>query len=132
MKGPIKRGIIIRNEKSSANYNTDFLHRVYAEEGKGVFDVRTITLGHIQQGGAPSPFDRSYATKCGSIASAEMLKIITQNWDYTTLKLDMKNSKICRILGINRRKVSLQLCNFTFYIFVFGVNESVLKNWVRY
>ena len=50
MAGPVKRGIVIRNEKASENYSTEFLHSIYSEEGKGTFDVRTITLGHIQQG----------------------------------------------------------------------------------
>lgn len=74
MKGPIKRGIVIRNEKSSENYTTQFVANLYAEEGRGVFDVRTVTLGHIQQGGAPSPFDRAYGTKCGSLAASHILK----------------------------------------------------------
>jgi 6-phosphofructokinase len=32
--------------------------RLYAEEGKGRFTVRQNILGHMQQGGWPSPFDR--------------------------------------------------------------------------
>jgi len=47
---------------------------LYAEEGKGTFDVRTVTLGHIQQGGAPSPFDRAYGTKCGSLGVEHILR----------------------------------------------------------
>jgi 6-phosphofructokinase len=34
------------------------LCRLYAEEGKGRFTVRQNILGHMQQGGWPSPFDR--------------------------------------------------------------------------
>ena len=74
MKGPIKRGIVLRNEKSSANYTTEFVANLYSEEGKGTFDVRTVTLGHIQQGGAPSPFDRSYGMKCGSLAVSHIVR----------------------------------------------------------
>jgi len=61
--GEIYRGLILRNEKSSENYDTDFLYRVYSEEGKGRFTVRQNILGHMQQGGWPSPFDRNVATK---------------------------------------------------------------------
>ena len=74
MNGPIKRGIVLRNEKSSENYTTEFVANLSSEEGSGVFDVRTVTLGHIQQGGAPSPFDRAYGTKCGSLATSHILK----------------------------------------------------------
>ena len=37
--------------------------RLYNEEGKEKFSVRQNILGHMQQGGWPSPFDRNVATK---------------------------------------------------------------------
>jgi 6-phosphofructokinase 1 len=39
------------------------MRSLFEEEGKGLFDVRTAVLGHLQQGGAPSPFDRIQATR---------------------------------------------------------------------
>ena len=36
---------------------------MYTEEGKDHFTVRDNVLGHSQQGGTPSPFDRNVATK---------------------------------------------------------------------
>ncbi|XP_029007243.1 phosphofructokinase, muscle b isoform X2 [Betta splendens] len=65
MKTTVKRGLILRNEKCNANYTTDFIFNLYSEEGKGVFDCRKNVLGHMQQGGTPSPFDRNFATKMG-------------------------------------------------------------------
>ncbi|CAG06750.1 unnamed protein product, partial [Tetraodon nigroviridis] len=65
MKTTVKRGLILRNEKCNANYTTDFIFNLYAEEGKGVFDCRKNVLGHMQQGGTPSPFDRNFGTKMG-------------------------------------------------------------------
>ncbi|XP_037922561.1 ATP-dependent 6-phosphofructokinase isoform X2 [Hermetia illucens] len=59
----VQRGLILRNEKASENYNTDFIHRLYSEEGKGLFSSRQNVLGHMQQGGSPSPFDRNMGTK---------------------------------------------------------------------
>ena len=47
--GKVQRGVVLRNEKANANFTTEFLQGVYSEEGKGVFDVRTNVLGHIQQ-----------------------------------------------------------------------------------
>lgn len=79
-----------RNEKCHENYTTDFIHKLYSSEGKGIFDCRVNVLGHLQQvppplmwlrsvfclfystivlfllqGGAPSPFDRNIGTKLG-------------------------------------------------------------------
>ena len=36
---------------------------IFEEEGGGLFDVRQAILGHMQQGGNPSPFDRILATR---------------------------------------------------------------------
>uniref|UniRef100_A0A672JMP5 ATP-dependent 6-phosphofructokinase n=1 Tax=Salarias fasciatus TaxID=181472 RepID=A0A672JMP5_SALFA len=65
MKTTVKRGLILRNEKCNPNYTTDFIFNLYSEEGKGVFDCRKNVLGHMQQGGTPSPFDRNFGTKMG-------------------------------------------------------------------
>ncbi|XP_056389454.1 ATP-dependent 6-phosphofructokinase, liver type isoform X2 [Hyla sarda] len=65
MKTDIQRGLVLRNEKSHDYYTTEFLYHLYSAEGKGIFDCRTNVLGHLQQGGAPTPFDRNYGTKLG-------------------------------------------------------------------
>lgn len=61
--GKVHRGLIIRNERANAEYTTDFIYKVFAEEGKDFFSVRKNVLGHMQQGGTPSPFDRNLGTK---------------------------------------------------------------------
>ncbi|CAL8368457.1 unnamed protein product [Lota lota] len=66
MKTTVKRGLILRNENSNAHYTTDFIFNLYSEEGKGVFDCRKNVLGHMQQGGTPTPFDRNFGTKMGA------------------------------------------------------------------
>uniref|UniRef100_A0A673M9U5 ATP-dependent 6-phosphofructokinase, platelet type-like n=1 Tax=Sinocyclocheilus rhinocerous TaxID=307959 RepID=A0A673M9U5_9TELE len=68
MKTSIQRGLVLRNENCSENYTTDFIYQLYSEEGKGVFDCRKNILGHMQQGGAPSPFDRNFGTKIAAKA----------------------------------------------------------------
>lgn len=59
--------MLLRNEKCSLTYTSDFLQRLYEEEGKGLFTARSNILGHLQQGLAPSPADRiagvKYATR---------------------------------------------------------------------
>jgi 6-phosphofructokinase 1 len=55
--------LAIRNEEASVGYTTDFLCQLFTEESGGDFDVRPMVLGHLQQGGNPSPFDRVHATR---------------------------------------------------------------------
>ncbi len=52
---------------------------LYAEEGKGVFSTRMNVLGHMQQGGYPSPFDRNMATKMGAKSFNWLLEHILKN-----------------------------------------------------
>lgn len=56
-------GLLIRNEAANATYDTDFMCALFREESAGLFEVRKAILGHIQQGGAPTPFDRIQATR---------------------------------------------------------------------
>ncbi len=53
----------IRNEEASAGYTTEFLTQLFTEESGGLFDVRPMILGHLQQGGNPTAFDRVHAAR---------------------------------------------------------------------
>jgi 6-phosphofructokinase 1 len=55
--------IILRTETVSDTYTTDVICNILKEEGHNIFDSRTAILGHIQQGGTPSPMDRIRATR---------------------------------------------------------------------
>lgn len=59
-------GLMIRNENANPIYTSDFMAALFEEEGGGLFDVRQTILGHVQQGGDPSPFDRIQATRLGA------------------------------------------------------------------
>jgi len=56
-------GLLIRNENANPIYTTGFMCSLFEEEGGDLFDVRQTILGHVQQGGDPSPFDRAHATR---------------------------------------------------------------------
>jgi len=56
-------GLMIRNENANQIYSTNFMTALFEEEGGQLFDVRQAILGHLQQGGDPSPFDRIQATR---------------------------------------------------------------------
>ncbi|MGV8907749.1 MAG: 6-phosphofructokinase [Propionicimonas sp.] len=60
--------LAIRNENANPLYTTDFLARLLEQEGRGLYDVRQNVLGHIQQGGCPTPFDRLLAVRLVSRA----------------------------------------------------------------
>ena len=55
--------LAVVGEGSSIHYTTDVLSKLYEAEGQGRFTVREFVVGHIQQGGIPSPFDRINATR---------------------------------------------------------------------
>ncbi len=56
-------GLLIRDEFANRVYTTPFMVSLFEEEGGELFDVRQSILGHLQQGGDPSPFDRIQATR---------------------------------------------------------------------
>lgn len=45
MSEGVERGLIIRNENANENYNTEFMYRLFSEEGKGLFSCRRNILG---------------------------------------------------------------------------------------
>nr|XP_011755063.1 ATP-dependent 6-phosphofructokinase, platelet type [Macaca nemestrina] len=105
MKTTIQRGLVLRNESCSENYTTDFIYQLYSEEGKGVFDCRKNVLGHMQQGGAPSPFDRNLGTKISARAmewiTAKLKEARGRGKKFTT------DDSVC-VLGISKRNVIFQ------------------------
>lgn len=62
----MRLGLIIRNENVDPFYTTAFIASLFEKEGGGRFDVRQTILGHVQQGGDPTPFDRIQATRMAS------------------------------------------------------------------
>jgi 6-phosphofructokinase 1 len=61
-------GLMIRNEYANDVYTTAFMCSLFEEEGRDIFDVRPAILGHLQQGGDPSPFDRIQATRLARLS----------------------------------------------------------------
>ena len=69
-----KLGLVIRNEHANPIYSTDFICSLFEEEGQDVFDVRPAILGHLQQGGDPSPFDRIQATRLARLCIEQLIE----------------------------------------------------------
>ncbi|KAJ8268680.1 hypothetical protein COCON_G00138520 [Conger conger] len=109
MKTSIQRGLVLRNENSSENYTTDFIYQLYSEEGRGVFDCRKNVLGHMQQGGAPSPFDRNFGTKISAKAMQWISKKLNES--YRQGKVFANSEDSACLLGMRRRALVFQPVN---------------------
>jgi len=86
-------GLMIRNEFANPVYTTQFMCALFEEEGRDVFDVRPAILGHLQQGGDPSPFDRIQATRLARLC----LEFLVQECD--------KSSKEIAFIGLQNGKI---------------------------
>ena len=85
--------LVIRNERASVNYTTDVLAHIFAEEGKGLYDVREAILGHQQQGGSPTAFDRIMATKLVA-HSLELLACALKHGEPTASYVGLVGGKV--------------------------------------
>ena len=70
-------GLIIRSEGANRTYTTGFMCALLEEEGGDLFTVRQAILGHLQQGGDPTPFDRILATRLAAKCITYLEKQIT-------------------------------------------------------
>nr|XP_033494160.1 ATP-dependent 6-phosphofructokinase, platelet type isoform X2 [Epinephelus lanceolatus] len=108
MKTSIQRGLVLRNENCNENYTTDFIYQLYSEEGKGVFDSRKNVLGHMQQGGAPSPFDRNFGTKISAKAMQWVTKKLVETFRHDEGRVFANTEDSCCLLGMRRRALVFQ------------------------
>ncbi|XP_061569802.1 ATP-dependent 6-phosphofructokinase, platelet type isoform X2 [Cololabis saira] len=106
MKTSIQRGLVLRNENSNENYTTDFIYQLYTEEGKGVFDCRKNVLGHMQQGGAPSPFDRNFGTKISARAMQWLSQRLVETFRRGRVFANTEDT--CCLLGMLGRTLVFQ------------------------
>jgi 6-phosphofructokinase 1 len=87
-------GLIIRAEYANPIYTTAFMCALFEEEGREVFDVRPAVLGHLQQGGDPSPFDRIQATRLSRLCLEYLIKECNQG------------GSNCAFIGLQKGKIN--------------------------
>ncbi|XP_071373501.1 ATP-dependent 6-phosphofructokinase, liver type isoform X4 [Centroberyx affinis] len=104
MKKDVQRGLVLRNERCHEHYTTDFIHKLYSSEGKGIFDCRVNVLGHLQQGGTPTPFDRNFGTKLGVKAVQWISERITENFRQGRVFANSPDTAC--VLGLNRKVIA--------------------------
>ncbi|XP_064596985.1 ATP-dependent 6-phosphofructokinase-like isoform X2 [Liolophura sinensis] len=98
----VQRGLILRNENANSNYTTNFIYQLFSEEGKGTFTCRMNVLGHMQQGGQPTPFDRNYGTKMAAKAVEHLIGQVEEySRDDGTVYSD--DPKSATLLGMQKR-----------------------------
>ena len=84
-----RQGLIIRSEGANAIYTTNLICSLLEEEGHDLFDVRPAVLGHLQQGGDPSPFDRIQASRLAQMCVEYLINECSQgsnNYSFIGLK----------------------------------------------
>lgn len=69
--------MIMVNERAHELYKTGVLRAMFESESRGRFDVRQAILGHLQQGGDPTPFDRTLAARYARVA----VDSLCQSWE---------------------------------------------------
>lgn len=105
MKHGVQRGLVLRAERAHDTFSCDFIHRVYAHEGRHMYTAKYNIIGEIQEGGRPSPFDRNMATRLG-VRAAE--KLMTQLLDCSTATGEVNTSlpESCTLLGLQKRAIT--------------------------
>jgi 6-phosphofructokinase 1 len=89
--------LILINEKASRVYNAKLIADMIREEARDRFESRDSIPGHVQQGGTPSPMDRTRAVRL-AIKCIEHLETYEDRTDSVILG-DPKSSTVIGIKG---------------------------------
>src|SRR5271154_426923 len=93
--------IILRNERASSTYTTQFIADMIKEEARGRFESRAAVPGHFQQGGKPSPMDRIRALRM----AIKCMQFI-ENFTGTSKEDLMKDELSAVVIGIQGAQVA--------------------------
>lgn len=86
-------GLFIRAENANPIYTTQFICSLFEEEGRAIFDVRPAVLGHLQQGGDPTPFDRIQASRLARLCIEHIIQEC-ENHSQKSYFIGLQNGKI--------------------------------------
>lgn len=76
--------LVLRNEVSSKLFSAEMIAKILEAESEGLFDARWASLGHLQQGGSPSPMDRIRATRLATLCVSFIESFYKQGGESTT------------------------------------------------
>lgn len=94
--------LILINEKASKVYDAKLLADIIRDEAHDRFETRHAIPGHVQQGGVPSPMDRTRAVRL-AIKCIEHLEKFEDRADHVILN----DPSSCSVIGIRGAKVVL-------------------------
>ncbi len=89
-------GLLIRNEDANPFYTTAFMCALFEQEGGELFDVRQAILGHLQQGGDPSPYDRILATRMAA-----------ESIEYLIREAEARSSGAAAFIGLREGRLTI-------------------------
>jgi len=92
--------LVLVNEKASKVYSAKLIADMIREEARGRFETRDSIPGHVQQGGVPSPMDRTRAVRL-AIKCIEHL----ESYENQTIKQILADPKSSSIIGIKGASV---------------------------
>lgn len=96
-------GLMISNEYANPVYTTAFMYALFEEEGHDFFDVRPAILGHLQQGGDPSPFDRIQADSFTRLCVEALIQECSQSKSqisFMGMQDGQSSFMICKTLSV--------------------------------
>jgi 6-phosphofructokinase 1 len=85
--------IYMRNEVASGHDTTDCLRRLLDAESNEEVEVRSVVLGHVQRGGAPTAFDRILAGRISATAAGALHELI-KNGSNEVLAFGLKDGAV--------------------------------------
>ncbi|PVH15797.1 6-phosphofructokinase [Candidozyma duobushaemuli] len=96
--------LLLKSTNASKVLTTQVLAEIMKSESDGVFDTKTAVPGHVQQGGLPSPVDRTRATRF-AIKAVQFIESksddISKYRDELEIPMDDKSlSETAAVLGI--------------------------------
>ncbi|RFU33109.1 hypothetical protein B7463_g3223, partial [Scytalidium lignicola] len=94
--------LILINEKASKVYDAKLIADIIRDEAHDRFETRHAIPGHVQQGGVPSPMDRTRAVRL-AIKCIEHLEKFEDRAD----RVILNDPKSCAVIGIRGAQVVL-------------------------
>lgn len=102
--------LILKSTNASKVLTTEILAAMMKQEANGEFDVKTAIPGHVQQGGLPSPIDRTraarFAIKAVQFIENSHDKIVKyrDTLDFPVDNKDLQNTAV--VLGVKSSKLT--------------------------
>lgn len=103
MQDGVTRGLVVISDLANQNYDSGFLNKLYAEEGKDFFSCKKSVIGFIQQGHSASPFDRSLGLMLGHMTADWLLNKARLSFQVTG-KVFTRECDSAVLLGLSKRQ----------------------------